>query len=181
MATKKCTKCGSSKELIEYYKHKQTAIGVMGKCKTCCKIATIWRNINSRCYDTNYKYYGRYGARGIRLCKEWQDFSVFEKWYKKGHSKGMQIDRKNNDLGYSPRNCHFVTSAQNCRNRSNTKINEDVLKKVDELVCEGKRIFQIAKITGIDRMTITSALKGQSWKDYEFSEFVKNKYRKEDY
>src|SRR5579859_6280733 len=38
---KTCFKCGSEKELSEFYKHKGTADGHLGKCKDCTKRDSI--------------------------------------------------------------------------------------------------------------------------------------------
>src|ERR1700734_873836 len=38
-----------------------------------------------------------------------------------GHVKeGLYLDRINNDLGYSPKNCRFTTNQKNCRNQRRT-------------------------------------------------------------
>lgn len=37
MITKKCFKCGKEKLLEDFYKHKQTKDGYLGKCKECTK------------------------------------------------------------------------------------------------------------------------------------------------
>lgn len=63
-----------------------------------------------------------YKERGIDICAEWRDFRVFEEWcMKNGWAKGLQLDRIDNDKGYCPGNCRFVTASQNQRNKSNTR------------------------------------------------------------
>ena len=37
-----------------------------------------------------------------------------------GYRKGLQIDRKDSLGNYGPNNCRYVTSKENCNNRSNT-------------------------------------------------------------
>ena len=79
-----------------------------------------WDGIKRRCCCPSHNKYSRYGGRGITLCKEWMDFSVFEKWaLANGFKDTLQIDRIDNEKGYSPDNCRWVTPSQNCRNKRN--------------------------------------------------------------
>lgn len=59
-----------------------------------------------------------YIGRGISVCEEWRSFDNFCEWSSKhGYAKGLQIDRIDNDRGYEPGNCRWVTSKQNTNNR----------------------------------------------------------------
>ena len=47
----------------------------------------------------------------------------FKKWaLTNGYHEGLQIDRRNNDKGYSPENCRWVTCKDNQRNRRNNRL-----------------------------------------------------------
>lgn len=76
-------------------------------------------SMKSRCNDRNNKSYKNYGGRGIGICREWEDsFVAFAEWAQdNGMKKGLQIDRINNNEGYSPENCRWVTPKENSRNR----------------------------------------------------------------
>jgi hypothetical protein len=78
-----------------------------------------YRNMKSRCYDENHKSFKYCGGRGIRVCEEWLKSSrAFYDWcIKNGWERGLYLDRENNDLGYSPDNCRFVTAAVSALNR----------------------------------------------------------------
>ena len=81
-----------------------------------------WLTMRCRCYQKTHDAYQFYGARGITICDEWQDFVVFRDWaLANGFSPGLEIDRINPDLGYSPDNCRFVTHKVNCHNKKKTK------------------------------------------------------------
>lgn len=88
-------------------------------------IRKLWRSLKYRC---GKKYIDKhiYFDRGISVCKEWANsYHAFEKWcYENGYSKELQIDRKDNELGYSPENCRFVTATVNGRNKRNAIIVE---------------------------------------------------------
>ena len=58
-----------------------------------------------RCYDTKRTKYPIYGGRGITVCEEWrEDPNTFIDWaLANGYKDGLQIDRIDNDAGYSPR------------------------------------------------------------------------------
>lgn len=78
-----------------------------------------WCSIKARCYRPEDKDYKNYGARGVTVCDEWRtDFWAFAKWaYDNGYAPELTIDRKNNDMGYSPDNCQWVERADQNRNR----------------------------------------------------------------
>lgn len=84
-------------------------------------IYKIWKAMHERC-DGKTKNANIYKGRGITVCKDWTDnFIFFYNWAKEnGYNKGLQIDRKNNNKGYSPENCRFVTPKINVNNRECT-------------------------------------------------------------
>lgn len=83
----------------------------------------IWKNIRRRCYAVTDVNYRRYGGRGIVMSAEWYcDFSTFLKWcMENGYQEGLELDRADNDKGYFPENCRFVTSEINNNNKSSNK------------------------------------------------------------
>ena len=85
------------------------------------RIYKIWIHIIGRCTNPNDKDYPRYGGRGITVSDEWRKF---ENFYADMGDKpeGMQIDRINNDKGYSRENCRWATPSENSRNRRSARI-----------------------------------------------------------
>ena len=80
-----------------------------------------WTNMKSRCYNSNNKCYHHYGGRGIEVCNEWlNNYPQFlqdmgEK------PKGYELDRIDNNKGYSKENCRWIDHTTNNRNRRNTR------------------------------------------------------------
>ena len=68
-----------------------------------------------------------YRDRGITVCDLWQKSPLdFGDWlFAHGWHKGLQIDRIDNNLGYSPENCRVVTPKENINNRRNTTVLDD--------------------------------------------------------
>lgn len=94
-----------------------------------------WCSMKERCYNPNYKYFHRYGGRGIRVCNEWlgeHGFENFAKWsYESGYDeskKGYEqsIDRKDTDGNYCPENCKWSNQLEQVKNRSNSFLITDV-------------------------------------------------------
>lgn len=80
-----------------------------------------YRCMHSRYYRTKDPSYKYYGGRGIKVCSEWDSFDKFEKWaYENGYDDTLTIDRINNDKGYSPDNCRWVTPKQQANNRKSS-------------------------------------------------------------
>jgi hypothetical protein len=109
------------------FEHKLTHIKV-GRIKRCCKevgvsetrLYEIWSNMKTRVFNTKFKYYSDYGGRGITVCDAWLNFPSFQYWaLNNGYQDSLTLDRENNDLGYCPENCRWITSAQQTRNKRN--------------------------------------------------------------
>ena len=85
------------------------------------RLDIIHFNMIQRCTNPNSTYFPRYGGRGITVCHEWRTRNNFKEWaLSHGYRNDLTIDRIDNDNGYSPDNCRWVTPSQNCCNRSTT-------------------------------------------------------------
>ena len=81
----------------------------------------IFNAMHQRCENPNDSGYENYGGRGISVCEEWSDFKTFYNWaISKNWKHGDQIDRIENDSGYSPTNCRITDCYNNVMNRRNT-------------------------------------------------------------
>lgn len=77
-----------------------------------------WNDMIQRCHNENHKCYADYGGRGIKVCEIWlHDFAAFRDWaVSNGYVDDLEIDRIDNDRGYSPENCRWTTRKQQTRN-----------------------------------------------------------------
>ena len=78
-----------------------------------------WVVMRRRCYDDRFVAYPFYGAKGTRVCEEWRrNYLPFQKWaLSRGWEPGLTLDRIDSRDDYCPRNCRWVTLAEQQRNR----------------------------------------------------------------
>lgn len=120
----------------------------------------IWCAMKARCYNPNVKSYDRYGGRGIFVCDEWREhYENFSAWAKEaGFSEGLTIDRIDNDDGYYPDNCRWVTSKEQSNNRSS---NRNIMYNN-----EIHNVSQWAEIMHINKSTVYSRVaSGKSFEE----------------
>ena len=92
----------------------------------------VWGGMKQRVLNQKYSRYKDYGGRGITICDEWKnDFAAFAEWaiahgYDDQAAKGQcTIDRIDNDKGYSPENCRWVSMAVQATNKRPRKRKDD--------------------------------------------------------
>lgn len=114
-----------------------------------------WHNMKTRCNNKNYHSYNRYGGRGISYAPEWEDFKNFLDDLGPAPSSKHELDRIDNDLGYSKENCHWVTKLEQMNNFSRNK----------NLTYNGEThsIAGWSRITGIDQTCLYHRLFKSNW------------------
>lgn len=81
------------------------------------RLYSIWCGMRGRCLFENHSAYPYYGGRGITICPEWLNFNVFQSWaLSTGYQDNLEIDRIDNEKGYQPGNCRWITHAENMKN-----------------------------------------------------------------
>ena len=155
--------CGCG--VIEANRKRQTKHGMRHT-----RLYNVWCSMRGRCNNPNDAAYKDYGARGIKVCDEWnKDFMAFYDWamsngYNPNAPKGeCTLDRRNNNLGYSPENCRWITMKEQCNNRRSNR----------NLTYNGEthNITEWADIYGINAAT----LKGRLWANgYDIKEALEH-------
>lgn len=90
-----------------------------GRCKT--PEYSVWAGMLARCTNTKTQSYKNYGGRNITVSEEWKQFDNFYNDMGERPFKDAQIDRIDNDKGYSRENCRWATPKENARNTRRTK------------------------------------------------------------
>lgn len=112
------------------------------------RLYKTYNSMVSRCYREKDIHYKSYGNRGIKVCDEWlNNRNLFFEWaLNNGYNEELTIERKDNDLGYSPENCTFITKEMQYKNKRQNIMIEHNGKKL----CAS----DWAKITGMNAQTI---------------------------
>lgn len=86
---------------------------------TKSRLWTVYRSMHMRCEKPSHAAYPRYGGRGIKICADWShNFGAFSAWaLANGYSDDLTLDRIDNDKGYQPDNCRWITRAEQSLNK----------------------------------------------------------------
>lgn len=111
-----------------------------------------YRNMLARCRNPNHPSYPNYGGRGIVVCQRWQEsYANFIADMGRRPSNGHTIERRDNNLGYSPDNCVW---ADRLRQSNNTRLTTRLTYNG-----ETKSLHEWGVVTGLPRSLIYQRLK----------------------
>jgi hypothetical protein len=111
------------------------ACGRKWQNKSGSRLYYSWRSMRARCRDGHKNY----GARGIKVCRAWDEsYDVFFHWAMgAGYRAGLTIDRIDNDKGYQPSNCRWITLQEQLNNqRRNVRIEHNGITRTIAEWCD---------------------------------------------
>jgi len=83
------------------------------------RLNIIYKNMLSRCFNFTSPAAKDYSERGIKVCNTWvSSYMLFRQWaLENGYAPNLMLDRRDNNLGYTPDNCRWVTRTVQNRNK----------------------------------------------------------------
>jgi len=114
---------------------------------------TAWVNMKQRCNNINSPKYKYYGAKGIKVCKEWSEYVVFKEWsMATGWKPGLELDKdalSGKTKLYSPSTCQWISKANNRSLVQNRKLGPKEAIVVANFLKQGKSLRYIEGHFGV--------------------------------
>lgn len=144
--------------MLPYHRHLLISQG------RCPRLYGVWLALRNRCNNPRNKDYPRYGGRGIKVCKRWDNFDVFalDVGPVPG-GLGWSLDRKNNNQNYRRGNTRWARPPLQGQNRRSTKLSYRWVRWI--IANEGKITQRaMAKLAGVSQPQISKVMRRRQWK-----------------
>ncbi len=121
--------------------------------------------MHTRCNNDKDPSYKNYGARGIMVCKRWEDFDLFMADTGPHPGPGWTIDRIDNDGDYTPDNVRWATQETQVRNRRVTRLTFNKAIEIRKLYASGEWFYRdIAIKYDISASNVGRVLRNEIWR-----------------
>lgn len=117
-----------------------------------------------RCKDKNHAQYKNYGAKGIKVCKRWEDFANF--YEDMGNRpEGYSVVRLDKSKDFEPGNCEYRLVPLYKKRNGNAKLTEEQVREIKRLL-KTTSSHAISKMEeyNVTRHAIDSIRNGKTWK-----------------
>jgi len=123
------------------------------------KLYSVWAGIIARCSDVKFK---NYAGRGITVCDRWRlgengvhGFECFVADMGDRPTKAHTVERKDNNLGYSPTNCKWGTRQEQSDNRRS-----NIMIEFEGITLN---LAQWCKMLGVPRRIVSQRIRREGW------------------
>lgn len=138
----------------------------------------VYRGMMNRCYRPEVRSYVNYGGRGITVDTRWHKFENFRDDMYASYlthleentvsGRGTQIDRIDNDRGYSVENCRWATPLEQILNRRKVRIGQNARLTPNQVVnilhCKGSITGpKLAALYGVSATAIGDIWRHKTW------------------
>lgn len=153
-ATKSCGKCRTSDHRVTH-----------GLSHTL--IYNVWNQMRSRCQNPNDHNFRYCGARGIKVCLQWdRDFMAFYDWaMQSGYEAGRSLERIRKDGNFKPSNCKWSPRIAHNRNVKGSKLNLESARAIRASRKVGTSVSGLSAQFNVSTSHIYSILKETKWKE----------------
>ena len=110
----------------------------------------VWQTMKQRCANPRCRGYQWYGAKGIKVCKEWNDVRNFYEWaMDNGYEEGLTLDRVDLDddtiyIGFNSKHYDSYIIKAIVAGLSNQEV-----KQVNDYIIAGGQGWQCPLLDGI--------------------------------
>lgn len=122
------------------------------KTDSITRLKKIWFSICRACEDKHNPRYAKFGAKGIKMCKEWRsNYHKFANWsFANGYRADTFLLRFDKDQDYAPWNCHWTDEMNKGQGRKGSIM----------LTANGEThsMAEWSRITGLHRSSIEERL-----------------------
>lgn len=78
---------------------------------------------------------------------------------------GMELERIDNNLGYSKGNCKWATRTEQMRNTRQNRLTYQDIPKIRQMFSEGFKQAEIARVIGCSARNVNSVVRNKAWRD----------------